>query len=793
MSAAPQRLNKYELRTQIGHGSVGEVWKAYDLQHHQDVALKLLHTDLQSDPHFFTRFNQEGSVIASLQHDNIIKIHEVNVARPAQSNETIAYIAMDYIEGQTLGEYMQKTSQSGALPSIAQIVYLFTSLGLAIDYAHQKGVIHGNLKPGNILLNRHDKFQFEAGEPILTDFALANLLGSDVTVTSPYYISPEQARGQAANSRSDIYALGVILYELCTGVQPFRAASAIETMKQHINALPTPPVLINQQIPNALSEVVLRAMAKNPATRFSTASALASAVADACSLQSTFYSPPRPGINDNEDDEQDDQPSLPILGVAQPPNTNTARRPRITPASPLRSTPSLSGLIPGQRLTPNQVEAVPGPQPGNFLVENNVVQQDVDTPTISQPLPLTPPVNQPLPVKPTPSQPVITSEIRQEMRPTQVTQAVPTVLPPARHRRSSDMPLPIVIVSLVLLLVVITTIIGASLLHKQPATTTPAAVPQQMAHVFFQDDALGFNDQLRFDLQNVNPAPANKSYYAWLKTQDNKTQPLGQLSVQNHSISFLYAGNSNHTNLLSIIQGIEITLEDTGSNPHAPSTQVAFAGQFNTATLQQLQNILYVTPDFPGHQSVVRGLLDTIKSMNDKAGSINDSLSRDPQLARRQAIRIIELIDGTDNARKNGDLPANEPALLNTQVGLLAPAQGTGYIDTLATRLEQLKHSSPSTDTQLLQHIQNVENAITDLQSWVQQIRGYAETFVKAKNLGDPALASTGLQLQQITADAYTGRTIPPHQGPQPILGSAGAYQAYVEAQYLAALDLQKQ
>ncbi|HEX4207859.1 MAG TPA: protein kinase, partial [Ktedonobacteraceae bacterium] len=343
MSAAPQRLNKYELRTPIGRGSAGEVWKAYDLQQHTDVAIKLLHSDLQADPHFFTHFTVEGQAIASLQHDNIVKIHEINVARPAQSNETIAYIAMDYIEGQTLATYIHATSHKANFPTLPQITYLFTCLGKAIDYAHAQGLSHGDLKPSNILLNARDRFQFEGGEPMLTDFALANILGNNVTTASPIYMSPEQAQGQAAIPRSDIYTLGVILYEFCTGVQPFRADSAVEIMKQHINVLPTPPVLINPHVPYALSEVILRAMAKNPSTRFPSASALATAVADACSLQSTNYAPSAQEF----DDESDPQQNSSILGVAQPPASNPPRSPR--PTHPIQTRPlnipaSLSGL-----------------------------------------------------------------------------------------------------------------------------------------------------------------------------------------------------------------------------------------------------------------------------------------------------------------------------------------------------------------------------------------------------------------------------------------------------------------
>jgi hypothetical protein len=375
----------------------------------------------------------------------------------------------------------------------------------------------------------------------------------------------------------------------------------------------------------------------------------------------------------------------------------------------------------------------------------------------------------------------------------QPTQNISQVLPPLKRRSVNEVPLPVVVASLLLLLVVIGSVIGASLLHNRPAAQA-TVTPKPIARVFFQDDALGFNDQLRFDLQNTQAPPNGKSYMAWLKTTHNQLQPLGQFTTQNNASSLLYTGNGNHANLLAITQGVEITLEDTGAHPTTPGGTVVYQGQFDANVLRQLQTILYVTPNFPGHQSVVKGLLDTIKSMNDKAGSVVDSRTQDPQLAKRQAVRIIELIDGTAYARSSGDLPAQEPALLNTQVGLLSSPKQPGYIDTLAAHLAQLKQSNTATatDGEILQHMQNVENAITDLRAWVQQLRGYATTIIKASSMSSSKIANTTLQLQQLSADTYTGRTIPPHQGPQPILGSAGAYQAYVESQYLASLNLAK-
>jgi len=347
----------------------------------------------------------------------------------------------------------------------------------------------------------------------------------------------------------------------------------------------------------------------------------------------------------------------------------------------------------------------------------------------------------------------------------------------------------VVVAALLLLLLVFGSVIGANLM----LTSKSAVNPNTTSSVFLQDDALGSNDQLRFDIHNVAAPPAGQSYFAWLQTTKQQNLLLGKLTVQNQTVAFLYPGDGHHTNWLSIMQGILITQENANNDhPDAPNGKTIYRGSYNSATLQALSNILYATPHFPGNQSVVRGLLDTIKSMNDKAGSIVDSIGHDQGLTRRQATRILEQIDGSAYAKSNGDLPPHVQPLLNTQIGLLSSPEQQGYIDTLATQLDQLKQTVDSKNTQLLQHIQNAQNAIQDLRTWIQQIRNFASEILKAPKLNTTQIMNDAQQLQSQANNAYTGRTIPPQQSPQPTLGSAGAYQAYVETQYMASIELQK-
>ncbi|HEY7414257.1 MAG TPA: protein kinase, partial [Ktedonobacteraceae bacterium] len=721
MNAIPKNLGRYELRAPLGRGGAGEVWRAYDAQNQRAVAIKIFHADLwRSDPHFLARFRKEGQALMSLQNEHLVQIRDVSIDRPAHSNETAAYLVMDYIEGQTLADYLHVTSNKGTFPSVTDVIYLFTCLGVAVDYLHQAGITHGDIKPRNILLSKLNTSRFEGGEPLLSEAGLNRIVGEKVTITDPFYISPEQANGGPPSQRSDIYALGVVLYEVCTGVQPFRADSPIAIMQQHINALPTPPALINPHIPGALSEVILRALAKDPATRFSSASSLANAIADACSAQPTLYA------QQSEEESNPNGQDQPILGVSQSLTSSQLRTPAIRAQQ--RVSPDIRLGDESSRPMPS-VQAVSG---------SLFIPPEKETQTGAVSTPSTPAYRVSAPLATNSARmPAVTPSFQSgPYYPTQGARSLP--LPPLPRRRGSEVPLPVVVIALLLLLLVIASVTGASFLYgnKQQAANT---IPQ----AFFQDDGQGqgMDDQLRLSLPNADAPPSGQVYFAWMRTTANHIVPLGTLTMQSQNATLLYQGDAGHTNLLTEIQGITVTLETAGSTPKTPSNQVVYQGSFDTRLLTDLKDILYATPHLPGQQSSVRGLLSAIQSINEKAGSVVDSLHTDPALAHRQVVRIIEIVDGTTYARSTGDLPAGEVALLNTPMGLLSSPDQPGYLDALDASLAQLKQDAGN-NTQLLQHLQNVQNSTTDLHSWVKTIHDNAVKLLGMQDLNNPAAES---------------------------------------------------
>jgi eukaryotic-like serine/threonine-protein kinase len=260
---------RYRVISRLGSGGMADVYLAQDTLLGRQVALKLLHHRFSQDQEFVERFRREASSAAGLSHPNVVSVYD-----RGEWDDTY-YIAMEYLPGRSLKAVLRehgRLSPDDAIDITIQIL-------LALGFAHKRGIIHRDIKPHNVILD-------EEGRAKVTDFGIARAGASDMTMTgsimgTAQYLSPEQAQGYAVSEASDIYAVGVVLYELLTGGVPFEGESAVTIALKQVSVQPTPPSQRNPQVSPALDAVVLRAMAKDPAARFAGADELIAALQQA--------------------------------------------------------------------------------------------------------------------------------------------------------------------------------------------------------------------------------------------------------------------------------------------------------------------------------------------------------------------------------------------------------------------------------------------------------------------------------------------------------------------------------
>jgi len=254
---------RYKIEELLGQGGMSAVYKAYDPNLKRVVAIKLVHSHLSTDPEFVKRFEEEASVVASLRHSNIVQVFDYN------TDQGINYMVMEYVPGETLQERLKRLNASNRRMTVEEAIKITINICDALSYAHKRGMVHRDIKPANIMLDVNN-------QAILMDFGIVKIIGgSSHTVTGAVmgtarYMPPEVVRSEPADQRSDIYALGITLYEMLSGKPPFEANSVMTVMMMHLND-PVPDLRpLRGDIDPQMVQLVMKALAKDRNQRFQT-------------------------------------------------------------------------------------------------------------------------------------------------------------------------------------------------------------------------------------------------------------------------------------------------------------------------------------------------------------------------------------------------------------------------------------------------------------------------------------------------------------------------------------------
>jgi eukaryotic-like serine/threonine-protein kinase len=257
---------RYELDGVAGRGGMAEVYRAHDLRLDRIVAVKTLREDLARDQTFQARFRREAQSAASLNHPSIVAVYDTGEDNTGSSH--VPFIVMEYVDGRTIRDLLRDDRR--LLPERA--LEITDGVLRALDYSHRNGIVHRDIKPGNVMLNRQGEIKvMDFGIARVTSDAQATMTQTAQVIGTAQYLSPEQARGERVDSRSDLYSVGCLLYELLTGRPPFTGDSPVAIAYQHVRENPVPPSRVDPELPSWADPIVLHAMAKDPADRYQTA------------------------------------------------------------------------------------------------------------------------------------------------------------------------------------------------------------------------------------------------------------------------------------------------------------------------------------------------------------------------------------------------------------------------------------------------------------------------------------------------------------------------------------------
>jgi serine/threonine protein kinase len=378
-SLVGQTLGKYKVTEHLGRGGMAEVYKGYREDLDRTVAIKLMHSFLVAEQDFLFRFKREARAMAKMRHPNIVSVYDFDVY-----GENTYYLVMEYIGGGTLKEKLTDLAERGERLPLTESIRIALEVANALTYAHQRDMVHRDIKPANIMLD-------EFGKAVLTDFGIVKLVGGQsmaytatgALIGTPAYMSPEQALGKPGDGRSDLYSLGVLLFQMVAGQLPFAADTPLAVVMKHVNEPVPLPIAFNPDVPLGLQEIIVKAMAKDPDERFQSAAEMATALRqadmsilpDAAAVEAATILAKTPAVHDTPTAQRT---SVAATAVATPEDRGSTAgvTPPAAAAPGKRRSPWLfvggallllvltavalfmSGLLPGRQPTPTATQSV---------------------------------------------------------------------------------------------------------------------------------------------------------------------------------------------------------------------------------------------------------------------------------------------------------------------------------------------------------------------------------------------------------------------------------------------------
>lgn len=675
-------LGKVRIERLIARGGMAEVYLGTHTTLDRQVAVKVMLSHLENEPELQARFQREARVLASLRHSNIVQIYDFDVA------EGQPYIVMEYVRGISMASYLRSVHSAGGRLTLKEIGRILVMLASALDAAHLQGVIHRDVKPANVLLTdkvttpKEDAPLPETVEAILSDFGLlrlvdsANQTASGVIAGTPSYMSPEQARGERVDSRSDIYSLGVVLYEMLAGRVPFEADTSMAVLMKHIQD-PPPPI---DGLLFGLQVVLDRALEKRPENRYETGREMARAFLEASNLSLVDV---MPGYV---------SPSVASMGDRLPPVSRLHDQETL----PFRKNLGSSEItdLPPQKKSPVNWAVVGGLAVVGVLAIGAFF-------SLSRP---------------------------QAAPPTAMVENTATTAPATATSEPSATPLPDIT----------ETAVPATPTHvMEPAAVTNQTVIDGITTygVLRFRNSPAFLNEATLNLENLPQPPGGNQYEVWLVGEEVRVS-LGVLKLDEKGSASVDFFAPLGGNLLIRYHRMEITLEPVPDLSKNTSDYIVYSSGIPEKSLQHIRHLFVSFPDTPNQRALIIGLVEQTKMLGDRSRAMLQAYqSKNANGVSLHAEALYNLLVGKQDPNY-GDLDKDgEITDPGDGYGLLLNGDNMGYISGTESHAKYAI-SMEGASANIILHGQHTMIACENMEGWAAEMRDLV-TRVLADPLGE--------------------------------------------------------